>query len=45
MKYIYTFEEADWRNKKLLGGKGSSLAQMTQLGLLRRSSTGLHRHW
>jgi len=32
MKYIYTFEEADWRNKKLLGGKGSSLAQMTQLG-------------
>lgn len=32
-KYVYTFEEGDWRNKKLLGGKGSSLAQMTQLGL------------
>jgi len=32
-KYIYSFEEGDWKNKKLLGGKGSSLAQMTQLGL------------
>jgi len=32
-KYIYSFEEGDWRDKKLLGGKGSSLAQMTQLGL------------
>lgn len=32
-KYIYTFNEGDWRDKKLLGGKGSSLAQMTQLGL------------
>ncbi|HDN75894.1 MAG TPA: pyruvate, phosphate dikinase, partial [Acidilobales archaeon] len=32
-KFIYSFEEGDWRNKKLLGGKGSSLAQMTQLGL------------
>jgi len=31
-KYVYDFEEGDWRNKKLLGGKGSSLAQMTQLG-------------
>ena len=31
-KYIFDFEEGDWRNKKLLGGKGSSLAQMTQLG-------------
>jgi len=30
-KYVYDFEEGDWRNKKLLGGKGSSLAQMTQL--------------
>jgi len=32
-KYIYTFEEGDWRDKKLLGGKGASLAQMTQIGL------------
>ena len=32
-RYVYTFDEADWRNKKLLGGKGASLAQMTQLGL------------
>ena len=32
-KYVYEFEEADWRNKKLFGGKGSSLIQMTQLGL------------
>ncbi len=32
-KYIYDFEEADWRNKRLLGGKGSSLALMTQIGL------------
>jgi len=32
-KYVYGFEEADWKDKKLLGGKGASLAQMTQLGL------------
>ncbi len=32
MRYTYSFEEGDWRNKKLLGGKGSSLAQMTQMG-------------
>ena len=32
MRYIYSFQEGDWKNKKLLGGKGSSLAQMTQLG-------------
>ena len=32
-KYVYSFEEGDWKNKKLLGGKGASLAQMTQLGL------------
>ena len=32
-KYVFAFEEGDWRNKKLLGGKGASLAQMTQLGL------------
>ncbi len=32
-KYVFSFEEGDWKNKKLLGGKGASLAQMTQLGL------------
>lgn len=32
MRYTYAFEEGDWRNKALLGGKGSSLAQMTQMG-------------
>ncbi len=32
-KYVYAFDEGDWRDKKLLGGKGSSLAQMTQMGL------------
>ncbi|MEM4518624.1 MAG: pyruvate, phosphate dikinase, partial [Sulfolobales archaeon] len=32
-KYVFSFEEGDWRNKKLLGGKGASLAQMVQLGL------------
>lgn len=32
-KYVYMFEEGDWRNKKLFGGKGASLIQMTQLGL------------
>lgn len=32
-KYVYDFEEADYRNKKLFGGKGASLIQMTQLGL------------
>ncbi|MEM3327090.1 MAG: pyruvate, phosphate dikinase, partial [Thermoproteus sp.] len=32
-KYVYDFEEADYKNKKLFGGKGASLIQMTQLGL------------
>ncbi len=31
-KYVYTFEEADHRNKKIFGGKGSSLILMTKLG-------------
>jgi pyruvate, orthophosphate dikinase len=30
---IYFFEEADGRNKMLLGGKGAGLAEMTRLGL------------
>ncbi len=32
-KYVLSFEEGDWKDKKLLGGKGASLAQMVQLGL------------
>ncbi len=32
-KYVYLFEEADGTNKKLLGGKGSGLAEMTRMGL------------
>ncbi|MBP1449010.1 MAG: pyruvate, phosphate dikinase [Thermoproteus sp.] len=32
-KYVYDFAEADYKNKKLFGGKGVSLIQMTQLGL------------
>ncbi|ABO07599.1 pyruvate, phosphate dikinase [Pyrobaculum calidifontis] len=32
-KYVYSFKEADYRNKKLFGGKGASLIQMSQLGL------------
>lgn len=32
-KYVFSFEEGDWRDKKLLGGKGASLAQMVQLDL------------
>jgi pyruvate, orthophosphate dikinase len=33
IKPIYFFDEADGRNKMLLGGKGAGLAQMTRLGL------------
>ncbi|MBM4351441.1 MAG: pyruvate, phosphate dikinase [Deltaproteobacteria bacterium] len=33
MKYIYLFEEADGVNKKLFGGKGAGLAEMTRMGL------------
>eukprot|EP00727_Mastigamoeba_balamuthi_P014259 m51a1_g9456 putative pyruvate phosphate dikinase (889) ;mRNA; r:507112-510178 len=29
----YTFENGDGKNKKLLGGKGAGLCQMTQIGL------------
>jgi len=32
-KYAYLFEEADGTNKKLLGGKGAGLAEMTHMGL------------
>jgi pyruvate,orthophosphate dikinase len=32
-RYIYSFEEADGSNKKLFGGKGAGLAEMTRMGL------------
>ncbi len=32
-KYVYLFEEADGTYKKLLGGKGAGLAEMTRMGL------------
>ena len=32
-KYVYNFEKADYKNKKVFGGKGASLIQMSQLGL------------
>jgi pyruvate,orthophosphate dikinase len=31
--YVFAFEDADSSDKKLLGGKGSGLAKMTQIGL------------
>ncbi len=33
LKYVYLFEEADGSNKKLFGGKGAGLAEMTRMGL------------
>ena len=33
MKSIYFFEQGDGKNKKLLGGKGAGLCEMTRLGL------------
>ena len=32
-KWVYSFSEGDGKNKKLLGGKGANLCEMTQLGL------------
>jgi pyruvate,orthophosphate dikinase len=32
-QYVYLFEEAEGSNKKLLGGKGAGLAEMTAVGL------------
>jgi len=32
-KYVFAFEEGDTKNKKLLGGKGANLCDMTQIGL------------
>ncbi len=32
-KWVYAFIEGDGKNKKLLGGKGANLCEMTQIGL------------
>lgn len=32
-KRVFSFEEGDGKNKKLLGGKGANLCEMTQIGL------------
>ena len=32
-KWVYAFSEGDGKNKKLLGGKGANLCEMTQIGL------------
>jgi len=32
-KYVYLFEEAEGADKKLFGGKGAGLAEMTRMGL------------
>ena len=32
-QYIYSFADGDGKNKKLLGGKGANLCEMTQIGL------------
>ncbi|MDH3847638.1 MAG: pyruvate, phosphate dikinase, partial [Gammaproteobacteria bacterium] len=32
-KLVYSFAEGDGKNKKLLGGKGANLCEMTQIGL------------
>ncbi|MDD3471753.1 MAG: pyruvate, phosphate dikinase [Syntrophaceae bacterium] len=32
-KFVYSFREGDGKNKKLLGGKGAGLCEMTQIGL------------
>jgi len=31
--YVYSFKEGDGKNKKLLGGKGANLCEMTQIGI------------
>ncbi|MBT8130464.1 MAG: pyruvate, phosphate dikinase, partial [Gammaproteobacteria bacterium] len=32
-KFVYSFKEGDGQNKKLLGGKGANLCEMTQIGI------------
>lgn len=31
--YVYAFDDGDGKNKRLLGGKGANLCEMTQIGL------------
>jgi pyruvate, orthophosphate dikinase len=33
IQYVFSFKEGDGKNKKLLGGKGANLCEMTQIGL------------
>ena len=33
LPYVYSFKEGDGKNKKLLGGKGANLCEMTQIGI------------
>ncbi len=33
IRYVYSFEEGDGKNRLLLGGKGANLCEMTQIGL------------
>ena len=32
-KRVYAFSEGDGHNRKLLGGKGANLCEMTQIGI------------
>ncbi len=32
-RYVYPFSDGDGHDKKLLGGKGANLCQMTQIGI------------
>ena len=32
-KHVYSFVKGDGQNKKLLGGKGANLCEMTQIGI------------
>lgn len=32
-KFVFSFKDGDGKNKKLLGGKGANLSEMTQIGL------------
>ena len=32
-QYVYSFKQGDGQNKKLLGGKGANLCEMTQIGI------------
>ncbi|MCU7865276.1 MAG: pyruvate phosphate dikinase, partial [Candidatus Thiodiazotropha sp. (ex Lucinoma borealis)] len=32
-RHVYSFHEGDGKDKKLLGGKGANLCEMTQFGL------------